>query len=98
MNRIMTNKETIDRWAEQIIPAVFKAEDALQKAKPEWKEKLKNVNGENGALLARLYCEEIATIIVTQAEDYEPDGTTESEAVGNLRTKVLRTGRRRNEG
>jgi hypothetical protein len=71
----MTNKEAIDRWAEQIIPAVFKAEDALQKAKPEWKEKLKNVNGENGALLARLYCEEIATIIVTQAADYEPDGT-----------------------
>lgn len=75
----MTNKECIDRWAEQIIPAVFKAEDALQKAKPEWKEKLKNVNGENGALLARLYCEEIATIIVTQAEDYEPDGTIDSE-------------------
>ena len=71
----MTNKEAIDRWAEQIIPAVFKAEDALQKAKPEWKEKLKNVNSENGALLARLYCEEIATIIVTQAADYEPDGT-----------------------
>jgi len=34
----MTNKEAIDRWAEQIIPAVFKAEDALQKAVPEWKE------------------------------------------------------------
>ena len=31
----MTNKEAIDRWAEQIIPAVFKAEDALQKEKPE---------------------------------------------------------------
>lgn len=71
----MTNKETVDRWAEFIIPAVFKAEDALQKAKPEWKERLKNVNGENGALLARLYCEEIATIIVTQSSDYEPDGT-----------------------
>ena len=25
----MTNKEAIDRWAEQIIPAVFMAEDAL---------------------------------------------------------------------
>ena len=48
----MTNKEAIDRWAEYIIPAVFRAEDALQKAKPEWKEKLKNVNDENGALLA----------------------------------------------
>lgn len=29
----MTNKECVDRWAEHIIPAVFKAEDALQKAK-----------------------------------------------------------------
>lgn len=74
-NKRMTNKEAIDRWAEYIIPAVFKAEDALQKAKPDWKEKLANVSKENGALLARLYCEEIATIIVTQAADYEPDGT-----------------------
>ena len=31
----MTNKECIDRWADSIIPAVFMAEDALQKAKPE---------------------------------------------------------------
>ena len=36
----MTNKECIDRWAEYIIPAVFKAEDALKKAKPEWMERL----------------------------------------------------------
>ena len=43
----MTNKETIDRWAEQIIPAVFKAEDALHKAKPEWKERLRRL-GEPG--------------------------------------------------
>ena len=71
----MTNKEAVDRWAKFIIPAVFKAEDALQKAKPEWKEKLANVSEANGVLLARLYCEEIATIIVTQAADYEPDGT-----------------------
>ena len=71
----MTNKEAVDRWAEYIIPAVFKAEDALLKAKPEWKEKLANVSEENGALLERQYCEEIATIIVTQASDYKPDGT-----------------------
>ncbi len=75
----MTNKEAIDRWAEQIIPAVFKAEDALLKAKPEWQEKLKNINGENGALLARLYCEEIATIIVKLGTDYEPDGSIDGE-------------------
>ena len=77
--RFMTNKEAIDRWAEYIIPAVFKAEDALQKAKPEWKEKLANVSKENGALLARLYCEEIATIIVKMGSDYEPDGSIDGE-------------------
>ena len=71
----MTNKETIDRWSEYIIPAVFKAEDALLNAKPEWKEKLANVSEANGALLSRLYCEEIATIIVTHGSDYVPDGT-----------------------
>ena len=43
----MTNKEAIDRWAELIIPAVFKAEEALQKAKPEWKERLNRL-GEPG--------------------------------------------------
>ena len=74
-NDDMTNKETIDRWAEQIIPAVFRAEDALQKAKPEWIERLKNVTPENGHELAEEYCREIATIIVTQGSDYEPDGT-----------------------
>ena len=71
----MTNKEKVERWTTYIIPTVFKAEEALQKARPDWKEKLKNVTNENGALLARLYCEEIATIIVTHAADYEPDGT-----------------------
>jgi len=35
----MTNKEAIDRWADSIIPVVFKAEDALKKAKPEWEER-----------------------------------------------------------
>ncbi len=74
----MTNKEAIDRWAEYIIPAVFKAEDALQKAKPEWKERLRRLGepgGEPPGTVAEEYCHEIATIIVTQAADYEPDGT-----------------------
>jgi len=78
----MTNKETIDRWAEQIIPAVFKAEDALQKAKPEWKERLRKLGepgGEDPYKVAKEYCTEIATIIVTQAADYVPDGTIEGE-------------------
>ena len=79
----MTNKEAIDRWAEQIIPAVFKAEDALQKAKPEWKERLAKLGqpgGEDPHKVAAEYCHEIATIIVTQAVDYVPDGTIDGEA------------------
>jgi hypothetical protein len=75
----MTNKECIDRWAEQIIPAVFKAEDALLKAAPEWKERLANVTAENGHELAEEYCHAIATIIVTQGSDYVPDGSIEGE-------------------
>jgi hypothetical protein len=75
----MTNKECIDRWAEYIIPAVFKAEDALQKAKPEWKERLAALNAgtsqEDGAKVASEYCHAIAHIIVTQGVDYVPDGT-----------------------
>jgi hypothetical protein len=79
----MTNKECIDRWAEQIIPAVFKAECALQESVPEWKERLKRLNepgGEDPHKVAEEYCREIATIIVTQGSDYEPDGTLEGEA------------------
>ena len=80
----MTNKEAIDRWAEQIIPAVFRAEDALQKAVPEWKERLAAIN--NGTLtedpheVAEEYCKAIAHIIVTQAIDYVPDGSIDGEA------------------
>ena len=79
----MTNKETIDRWAEQIVPVVFNAEDALQKAKPEWKERLKHLGepgGEDPHKAAAEYCREIATIIVTQGSDYVPDGTIDGEA------------------
>ena len=76
----MTNKEAVDRWAEYIIPAVFKAEDALQKAKPEWKERLSKLGtdgGEDPTKVAAEYCREIATIIVKFGSDYEPDGTIE---------------------
>ena len=79
----MTNKETIDRWADSIIPAVFRAEDALQKAVPEWKERLKRLGepgGEDPHDVAEEYCREIATIIVTQGSDYMPDGTIDGEA------------------
>lgn len=80
----MTNKEAIDRWAEQIIPAVFKAEDALQKAVPEWKERLVALNAgtstEDPHKVAEEYCRAIAHIIVTQGSDYVPDGTIDGEA------------------
>jgi hypothetical protein len=79
----MTNKECIDRWADSIIPAVFKAEDALQKAVPEWKERLAALNAgisqEDGVKVAKEYCQAIARIIVTQGSDYVPDGTIEDE-------------------
>ena len=74
----MTNKETIDHWAEYIIPAVFAAEEALKKAKPEWKERLKRLSepgGEDPQKVAEEYFHEIAHIIVTQGVDYVPDGT-----------------------
>ena len=78
----MTNKECVDRWAEHIIPAVFRAEDVLQKEKPEWVERLKRLGepgGEDPHDIAEEYCREIATIIVTQGIDYVPDGTIEDE-------------------
>ena len=80
----MTNKEAIDRWADSIIPAVFKAEDALQKAVPEWKERLAAINNgtstEDPHEVAEEYCKAIAHIIVTQAIDYVPDGSIDGEA------------------
>ena len=79
----MTNKECIDRWADSIIPAVFKAEDALQKAVPEWKERLSRLNEgtseEDPHKVAVEYCRAIAHIIVTQGSDYVPDGTIDGE-------------------
>lgn len=79
----MTNKECVDRWADSIIPAVFKAEEALQKAVPEWKERLERLGescGEDPHKVAAEYCRAIAHIIVTQGSDYVPDGTIDGEA------------------
>ena len=80
----MTNKEAIDGWADSIIPAVFRAEEVLQKAVPEWKERLAALNAgtsqEEGAKVAKEYCHAIAHIIVTQGLDYVPDGTIDGEA------------------
>ena len=65
----MTNKEAIERWAEFVIPAVFKAEDQLLEEHPEWIERLRSfkTKEEDAAKLAREYCNAIATVIVTAA-------------------------------
>lgn len=83
----MTNKEAIDHWAEFIIPHVFKAEDALQIAKPEWKERLKKLgmpDGENPTKVAQEYCREIATIIVRQGSDYDTTDYSDHDPVDDL--------------
>ena len=72
----MTNSEAITRWAEFIIPAVFKAEDQLKREHPEWTERLRKLGtpeGEDPHQVAQEYCTAIATIIVTNAEDYDPN-------------------------
>ena len=82
MKSRMTNAQAVDRWAKFIIPAVFRAEDALKKTKPEWEERLKRLgepDGEDPHKVAEEYCREIATIIVKQGSDYEPDGTIDGE-------------------
>lgn len=83
----MTNKEAIDRWAEYIIPAVFKAEDALKKAKPKWEERLRKLGtpeGEDPHKVAAEYCREIARIIVTQGSDYDSTDYSDHDPVDDL--------------
>jgi len=61
----MTRKETIQHLAEDVIPAVFKAEDALQ-------DKLKKILAENkddSERAAKLYCQAIAEEIVSHTPD-----------------------------
>lgn len=82
----MTNKEAVERWAKYIIPTVFRAEDALRKACPEWNERLALLgmpDGEEPHKVAEEYCKEIAEIIVKFGSDYEPDGTLEDEHYTN---------------
>lgn len=61
----MTREETIQHWAEDVIPAVFKAEDAMQ-------DKLKKIlaeNKDNSERAAKLYCQAIAEEIVSHTPD-----------------------------
>ena len=83
----MTNKEAIDRWAEFIIPAVFRAEDALRKAKPEWEDRLRKLGtpeGEDPHDVAEEYCREIAQIIVRFGSDYDTTDYSDHEPVNDL--------------
>ena len=57
-------KDTIERWTQYIIPAVFWAETKILKEHPEWKERLKGVMKENADQVAEEYCRAIATEIV----------------------------------
>ena len=61
----MTKKQLIEHWAADIIPAVFLAEEALQKSEPQWKELLANPNPEDVHEIASKYCHRIAEVIVT---------------------------------
>lgn len=70
----MTNKESIDRCVEYTNPVVFKAEDALQKAKSEFKERLAalktGTSKEDVVKVIKEYCQSISRIIVMQAVYY----------------------------
>lgn len=69
----MTNKECVERWAKYIIPVVFRAEGALLKNKPEWKERIANATDDYMSDLAKEYCREIAEIIVRASEDFDEE-------------------------
>lgn len=61
----MTREDTIRHWAEDIIPAVFKAEDKLR---PQLKKIIAD-NKDDHERAAHLYCKVIAEEIVSQTTD-----------------------------
>ena len=69
----MTNKEYVERWAEFIIPAVFRAEDELLKTHPEWSARLANIPEDKESVFAKEYCTAIAEIIVRASEDFNEE-------------------------
>lgn len=66
-------QEAIERWAKYIIPAVFRAEDALKVKHPEWIAKLQNVTAENMQETAEGYSRAIAEEIVFNSTDEETE-------------------------
>ena len=63
----MTREELITHWAEDIIPAVFKAEDKLR---PQLKEVLEKYK-DNKEKAAEIYSRMIAEEIVSHTSDEE---------------------------
>ena len=61
----MTREEMISRWAENIIPTVFRAEDAI---KPKLQHILKE-HEDDPTTGAELYCRAIAEEIVSHTTD-----------------------------
>ena len=62
-------KETINRWAEYIIPTVFKGETDLLEKHPEWRDRLKDVPDDERTAVAEQYCRAIAETIVEGANN-----------------------------
>lgn len=70
----MTRQEAIDRWAEFIVPSVFRAETELLQTHPEWKIRLeatKDADYETRHKVADEYTRAIAEIIVRRTSDEE---------------------------
>ena len=61
----MTRQEAINHWAEYVIPSVFKAEDKLR---PQLKKIIAD-NKDDHERAAKLYCQAIATEIVSHTTD-----------------------------
>ena len=67
-NRLnMEREETIKRFAESIVLAVFLAETRLIEAHPEWKERLNSATDDTRKEVAEAYCRAIAEEIVNKS-------------------------------
>lgn len=76
----MTRKEAIKHWADDIIPAVFKAENELQ-------DQLKKIiadNKDDHERAAKLYCQAIATEIVSHTTDEQLEQADHLQAQYNF--------------
>jgi hypothetical protein len=68
----MTNEE-VERWAMQIVPIVFRAEDSLLRKHPAWNDRLHCLaNGEEDpSTVANDYCKAVANEIVEMAYEHD---------------------------